>query len=87
MNRSDRTADAIHDQIRAVSNMDRNQCLGLWRESFASPPAKYLSQPFMQKAIAYELQCHALKGVPESTRRALIAIAKGRRRLRHRLEV
>lgn len=79
MNRSDRKADAMRDRIQAVTNMDRNQCLELWRESFASPPAKYLSQPFMQKAIAYELQCRAFKGVPKSTKRALIAIAKGKK--------
>lgn len=79
MSRPDRKVVAIRDQIQAVRNMDRKQCLALWRESFASPPAKYLSQPFMQKAIVYELQCRALKGVPKSTRRALIAITKGKK--------
>ena len=55
MSRSNRTTDAMRDRIQAVTNMNRNQCLELWRESFASPPAKYLSQPFMQKAIAVDL--------------------------------
>ncbi len=79
MSRSNRNVDAMRDRIQAVTNMDRNECLDLWRESFASPPAKYLSQPFMQKAIAYELQCRAFKGVPKSTTRALTAIAKGKK--------
>jgi hypothetical protein len=79
MSRSNRTADAMRDRIQAFTNMNRNQCLELWRESFASPPAKYLSQPFMQKAIAHELQCRAFKGTPKSTKRALVAIAKGKK--------
>jgi len=79
MNRSNRKAEAMRNRIHAVSNMDRNQCLELWRESFANPPAKYLSQPFMQKAIAYELQCRVFKGTPKSTKRALVAIAKGKK--------
>ena len=69
----------MRDRIQALTKMDRSACLELWRESFASPPAKYLSQPFMQKAVAHELQCRALKGVPKSTKRALIAIAKGKK--------
>ncbi len=79
MNLSNRKADTMRDRIHAFTKMDRNQCLELWRENFASPPAKYLSQSFMQKAIAYELQCRAFKGTPKSTKRALVAIAKGKK--------
>ena len=51
----------------------------MWHEIFAAPPAKYLSQQFMQKAIAYELQCNAFGGVSKSTSRMLVAIANGKK--------
>jgi hypothetical protein len=79
MNRSNRKADAMRGRLQALTEMDRSACLRLWHEIFATPPAKYLSQTFMQKAIAYELQCRAFGAVPKSTSRVLVAIANGKK--------
>ena len=49
-----------------------------WEAVFGSPPAAYLSVPFMQRAIRYEQQCRRAGGLPAATRRALKQIAKGR---------
>ena len=79
MNRSNRKADAMRDRLEALTEIDRSACLKMWREIFAAPPAKYLSQQFMQKAIAYELQCRAFGGVSKSTSRVLVAVANGKK--------
>ena len=79
MNRSNRKADAMRDRLQALTEMDRSACLRLWHEIFAAPPAKYLSQQFMQKAIAFELQCRAFGAVSISTSRVLVAIANGKK--------
>ena len=79
MNRSNRKADAMRDRLQALTEMDRSACLKMWHEIFAAPPAKYLSQQFMQKAIAYELQCRAFGAVSKSTSRVLVAIANGKK--------
>jgi hypothetical protein len=86
MNRSNRKSDATRDRFEALAEMDRSACLRLWHEIFAAPPAKYLSQQFMQKAIAYELQCRAFGAVSKSTSRVLVAIANGKNLLRYRSE-
>ena len=79
MNRSNRNAGAMRDRLQALTELDRSACLNMWCEIFAAPPAKYLSQQFMQKAIAYELQCSAFGAVSKSTLRVLVAIANGKR--------
>ena len=79
MNRSSRKADAMRDRLQALTDMDRSACLKMWHEIFAAPPAKYLSQQFMQKAIAYELQCRAFGAVSKSTYRVLLAISNGKK--------
>jgi hypothetical protein len=58
-------------------NPERPRVLLDWEAVIGSPPAPYLSVPFMQKAILYELQCKALGGLPAATRRALKQIANG----------
>ena len=77
MNRSNRKADAMCDRLHALTEMDRSACLKMWHEIFSAPPAKYLSQQFMQKTIAYELQCRAFGAVSKSTSRVLVSIANG----------
>jgi hypothetical protein len=52
--------------------------LDLWRESFGSPPPKYLSQAFLQKALVFEIQRRQLGDVSKNTVRALEAVAGGR---------
>ena len=86
MNRSNRKADTMRDRLQALTEMDRSACLRLWHEIFSAPPAKYLSQQFMQKAIAFELQCRAFGAVSKSTSRVLVAIANGKKRLWRRSE-
>jgi len=59
-------------------NPERPRVLDEWGEAFGAPPPKFLSVGFMEKAIAYEVQCRALGGLPAKTRRALAQIAKGK---------
>lgn len=59
-------------------NLERPRVLAEWEVAFGSPPAKFLSVGFMEKAIAYETQCKALGGLPGQTRRALAQIAIGK---------
>ena len=78
MSRTNGKEDAMRDQLQALTEMDRSACLKMWCEIFSTPPAKYLSQQFMQKAIAYELQCRTFGAVSKSTSRVLVEIAKGK---------
>ena len=59
-------------------NPNRQRVLGEWRAIFGSPPPKFLSVGFMEKAIAYERQRKALGGLPAKTRRTLEQVAKGK---------
>ncbi|MGJ8557102.1 MAG: DUF2924 domain-containing protein [Sulfitobacter geojensis] len=59
-------------------NPERPRVLAEWEAVIGSPPPKFLSVGFMEKAIAYETQCKALGGLPAQTRRALAQIAKGK---------
>lgn len=56
---------------------ERPKVLKAWEVTFGSPPAPYLSVPFMQKALCYEAQCKENGRLPAATRRALKQIAKG----------
>ncbi|MGJ5621606.1 DUF2924 domain-containing protein [Sulfitobacter sp. MF3-043] len=58
-------------------NPERPAVLQNWEAVFGSLPPPYLSVPFMQKAIRYELQCKALGGLPAAMRRALKQISQG----------
>lgn len=59
-------------------NPERPRVLAEWKATFGSPPPRFLSVGFMEKAIAYETQCKALGGLPAQTRRALAQIAAGK---------
>lgn len=59
-------------------NSERPRVLAEWKAVFGSPPPKFLSIGFMEKAIAYETQCKAQSGLPAQTRRALRQIANGK---------
>jgi hypothetical protein len=59
-------------------NPERPRVVAEWKAVFGSPPPKFLSVGFMEKAIAYETQCKTLGGLPAKTRRALVQIAKGK---------
>ncbi len=59
-------------------NPDRHQAILDWQETFGSPPPRYLSVGFMQKALAYEAQCKSSGGLPAATRRALKQVASGK---------
>ena len=59
-------------------NPNRPRVLAEWEVAFGSPPSRYLSVGFMQKAISYERQCKAAGGVPTSIRKALKRIANGK---------
>ena len=57
---------------------DRGPVRLAWEETFGSPPPPYLSVAFMEKALAYEMQCKAHGGLSATTRRALAQVATGK---------
>lgn len=69
---------ALETDLNVLSGLSRSELVVRWRETFAAPPPKHLSAPFMIKAIGFEMQCKALGGVPKSMIRQLNAIASGR---------
>jgi hypothetical protein len=68
---------ALETRLDILSGLSRSELVIRWRETFAAPPPKHLSAPFMIKAIGFEMQCNALGGVPKSMIRHLNAIASG----------
>ena len=73
------TAAAPVPDVDYVLSLDRPALIDLWRETFGSPPPKHLSALFLQKAIAFEIQCRMTRGVPERVQKTLRAIASGKR--------
>jgi len=59
-------------------DMDRSACIAEWQRVMGLAVPKYLSVYFMQKALAYEVQCKAQGGLPASAKRTLAAVANGR---------
>jgi hypothetical protein len=69
---------ALHAKLATIAAMDRAALMTEWQRMAGTAASKYLSTPFMRKALAYEAQCKALGGLPVSMRRALAAVAAGK---------
>lgn len=71
-------ADKVSVLIAEIETLDRAGCLDLWRETFGSPPPKYLSPQFMKRVLTWEMQNKTLGGVSAKTNRRLQQIASGK---------
>lgn len=54
-----------------VGHLDRKACLRMWKELHQHAPPKYLSLPFLRKALAFEQQIRSVGKHPPIIRRAL----------------
>ena len=64
--------------ITTIEELNRVECLDLWREVFGRPPPKYLSPQFMKRVLIWELQNRTLGGLSTKTERRLQHIASGK---------
>ena len=67
-----RLAPAIDDLLK----LDRSELLEAWRTTFAEPPPKRLSSPFLRRFIAFELQARRHGGLPRGFKQRLKAAAE-----------
>ena len=66
----------IEGEIDALGELDRSALLQRWRSAFGREAPPRLSRPFMEKAIAHDIQLKAYGGLSTRTIRALKAAAK-----------
>ncbi len=71
------TQTKVAIELARLVDLDRAGCITCWRQTFRATPPKYLSLPFMRKALAYELQVAAFGGLSPQTRRALLQVSQG----------
>ena len=69
--------DKLRQALRDLEPSSRGVLVAQWRRLYRTEPPRYASINFMRQAIGYVLQERALGGLPTSTRRELLAIAKG----------
>lgn len=58
-------------EIADLEAMDRSELLDLWQEVFEEPAPKMLSQPFLRRFLAFELQARRQGGLSQRVRSAL----------------
>jgi hypothetical protein len=61
--------------LDTLESLDRAALCARWAALLGGPPPKSLSLSFMQRIVAYELQCRALGGLHGKTRARLRRIA------------
>ena len=60
-----------------LENMDREALLALWAATLGGDPPARLSQPFLRRMLAWELQAREQGGLPAPVRRKLESLAAG----------
>lgn len=70
MSRTVRTTD--------LETMDRAALMALWSETFGTPVPKGLSQPFLRRFLAFELQSGCHGGLPTRLKAQLAARQSGK---------
>jgi hypothetical protein len=63
--------------LEALEDMDRGALLALWAATFAGEPPARLSQPFLRRVLAWELQARAQGGLTAAVKRKLESLAGG----------
>lgn len=57
--------------LAEIKTVERPDLLALWREVFDGPAPKSLSQPFLRRFLAFEMQSREHGGLPVKTRTAI----------------
>ncbi|MEQ9314882.1 MAG: DUF2924 domain-containing protein [Henriciella sp.] len=57
--------------VAEIETMDRPQLVALWQDLFDAAPPKGLSQPFLRRMLAFEIQASAMGGLPKGFRTKL----------------
>lgn len=70
---------SLEDQIRALDTETLTGLREKWVRQYGASPSKHISRKLMIRALAYEAQVKAYGGLKASTKRKLLAIAKGER--------
>jgi len=65
---------SLPGDLRDLDGMGRPELLALWQEVFDTPAPRMLSQPFLRRFIAFEVQSRRHGGLP---RKVTAAIEKG----------
>ena len=60
-----------------LNSMDREALLALWSATLGGGSPARLSQPFLRRVLAWELQAKAQGGLPAAVRKKLDALASG----------
>ncbi len=60
-----------------LDSMDREALLALWSATLGGGSPARLSQPFLRRVLAWELQAQAQGGLPAAVRKRLDALASG----------
>ena len=67
--------------VEAIEAMDRAALIATWSDFFDTPVPKNLSQPFLRRFLAFELQSRQFGGLPKSfhkdLKRQVAAAAQG----------
>ena len=74
-----RKHERVAQELARLAVLDRAGCLDLWKAWFGCETPRYLSAVFMRKALAHEIQCRMIGGLPAADVRALRSMAGGRR--------
>lgn len=61
-----------------LGHMDRAALRVAWAEAFGDAPPHFLSMIFMRKALIWEAQCRAFRGLTTEVKRALKSAAGGK---------
>ncbi|MFZ1661276.1 MAG: DUF2924 domain-containing protein [Paracoccaceae bacterium] len=51
--------------VAAIESMDRTALLAAWSGIFGTPPPKSLSQPFLRRFLAFEVQARRARGLSQ----------------------
>ena len=66
--------------LSTIVSADRNALLDIWREVLASPPPKGMSQVFLRRFLAFEVQARQHGGLPKALVDQIHREAAGRSR-------
>jgi hypothetical protein len=64
-----------------LESMDRDALLALWSATLGGEPPSRLSQPFLRRVLAWEIQAKALGGLSPAVKAKLEALAAGKHKV------
>ncbi len=74
-----RQGKVSHEDIDALSGLDKSELHIRWEEAFSHPPPKYMRRDILVRALAHEMQLEAAGGMPAGLTRQLARAAKAMR--------